>query len=193
MTKARRTARRADAGRPGAPVIVARVARPHGIRGALLLEAETDHAEALFRPGRQLRLVSTPATAGTPAAAGAGALTIASVRPHAGRWLAEMREVADRNAAETLRGARLCVPREELPELPDGGYLLHDLVGMSVCEAGETIGVVRDVYDQPGAPLLALDVSGQERLVPFQADLVEDLDFRLGVVHMTLPAGLLEI
>ena len=104
-----------------------------------------------------------------------------------------MREVADRNAAETLRGARLGVPREELPELPDGGYLLHDLVGMSVCDAGETIGVVRDVYDQPGAPLLALDVSGRERLVPFQADLVEDLDFRLGVVHMTLPAGLLEI
>ena len=174
-------------------MIVARVVRPHGIRGALLLEAETDHAEALFRPGRRLRLVGASAAAGASTPAGAGALTITSVRPHAGRWLAEVREVADRNAADTLRGARLGVPREELPELPDGGYLLHDLVGMSVCEAGETIGVVRDVYDQPGAPLLALDVSGQERLVPFQADLVEDLDFRLGVVHMTLPAGLLEI
>lgn len=183
-TTTRRTATRTDA---GAPVIVARVARAHGIRGALLLEAETDHGEALFRPGRRLHLVDDPA----PRAG--RTLTIASARPHAGRWLAEMREVADRDAAEALRGRRLGVPRDELPDLPDGGYLLHDLVGMSVVAAGELIGVVRDVYDQPAAPLLALDIAGRERLIPFEADLVEELDIRRGVVRMTLPAGLLDI
>ena len=177
-TTTRRTATRTDA---GAPVIVARVARAHGIRGALLLEAETDHGEALFRPGRRLHLV------------GGGTLTIASARPHAGRWLAEMREVADRDAAESLRGRRLGVPRDELPDLPDGGYLLHDLIGMSVVAAGESVGVVRDVYDQPAAPLLALDVAGRERLIPFEADLVDELDIRRGVLRMTLPTGLLDI
>ena len=64
---------------------------------------------------------------------------------------------------------------------------------MSVCEAGATIGVIREVYDQPGAPLLALEVGGRERLIPFQADLVVELDLEAGEVHMTLPAGLLDI
>ena len=193
-----------------APVIVARIARPHGIRGALLLEAETDHAEALFRAGRRLDLLDTGTDArpGTGPGADAGAradvgtpagaprpraLTVETARLHGRRWLVEVREVADRTAAEKLRGARLGVPREELPDLSDGGYLLHDLVGMSVCEADMTIGVIREVYDQPGAPLLALDVGGRERLIPFEADLVVELDFEAGEVHMKLPAGLLDI
>ena len=182
-----------------APVIVARIVRPHGIRGGLLLEAETDHAEALFAAGRRLHLVDSTARAGEPPGARTGvaprprALTLETARVHGGRWLVEVREVADRTAAEGLRGARLGVPRDELPELPDGGYLLHDLIGMSVCEAGAAIGLIRDVYDQPGGPLLALEVGGRERLIPFQADLVVALDFEAGEVHMTLPAGLLDI
>jgi len=184
-----------------APVIVARIARPHGIRGGLLLEAETDHAEALFRAGRRLHLIdartdtggradATGRAGGTPPPP---ALTLQTARLHGGRWLVEVREVADRTVAERLRGARLAVPREELPELPDGGYLLHDLIGMSVCEADMTIGVIREVYDQPGAPLLALDVDGRERLIPFEAELVVELDFEAGEVHMKLPDGLLDI
>lgn len=196
-----------------APVIVARIARPHGIRGGLLLEAETDHAEALLRAGRRLDLIdaASDARAGAAARADAGAdartdagapaggalrpraLTVETAKLHGRRWLVEVREVADRTAAEKLRGARLGVPREELPDLSDGGYLLHDLIGMSVCEADMTIGVVREVYDQPGAPLLALEVDGRERLIPFEADLVVELDFEAGEVHMKLPAGLLDI
>ena len=178
-----------------APVIVARIARPHGIRGGLLLEAETDHAEALFRAGRRLDLIDARADAGAPAggALRPRALTVETARLHGRRWLVEVREVADRTAAEKLRGARLGVPREELPDLSDGGYLLHDLIGMSVCEADMTIGVVREVYDQPGAPLLALEFGGRERLIPFEADLVVELDFEAGEIHMKLPAGLLDI
>ncbi|WP_420633768.1 ribosome maturation factor RimM [Candidatus Palauibacter sp.] len=168
-----------------ATVIVARVVRPHGIRGGLLLEAETDHGEALFRAGRRLGIVD--------GAAGLEAITLDTAQPHSGRWLVAIREVTDRPAAESLRGARLSVRREELPDLSDGGYLLHDLIGMSVCEAGEMIGVIREVYDQPGAPLLALDVAGRERLIPFRAELVVQLDFEAGAIHMALPAGLLEI
>ncbi|WP_420616099.1 ribosome maturation factor RimM [Candidatus Palauibacter sp.] len=188
-----------------APVIVARIARPHGIRGGLLLEAETDHAEALFRAGRRFDLIEAGADTwpaadaradtGAPAdgAPRPRALTLETARPHGRRWLVEVREVADRTAAEKLRGARLGVPREELPDLSDGGYLLHDLIGMSVCEADMTIGVIREVYDQPGAPLLALEVGGRERLIPFEADLVVELDFEAGEIHMKLPAGLLDI
>ncbi|MXW55604.1 MAG: 16S rRNA processing protein RimM [Gemmatimonadales bacterium] len=186
-----------------APVIVARIARPHGIRGGLLLEAETDHAAALFQAGRRLHLIDARAAMGGRTATGGHAdtggapppraLTLETARLHGGRWLVEVREVADRTAAEELRGARLAGPREELPELPDGGYLLHDLIGMSVCEEDTTIGVIREVYDQPGAPLLALDVDGRERLVPFEADLVVELDFEAGEVRMKLPDGLLDI
>lgn len=168
------------------PVIVARVARAHGIRGALLLEAETDHAEALFQPGQRLHVVHARETVPPT-------LTLSSARPHQDRWLVEVQEVADRTGAETCRGAQLAVDRADLPELPEGGYLLHDLIGMLVVDGEQPLGEVTDVYDQPGSPLLAVDVEGRERLVPFQPGLVERVDVAERRVYVTLPEGLLEI
>lgn len=171
------------------PVIVARVARAHGIKGGLLLDVETDHAEALFQPGRRLHVVGGSGTA--PGAI--AALTVVSARDHSGRLLVVAEEVADRNAAESLRGAKVCVPRGELPDLEDGQYLLHDLVGMDVLEGARSLGRVTDVYDFPAGPMLAVDVDGRERLIPLNDDIVDGVDLDAGEVRVTLPAGLLDI
>ncbi len=120
-------------------------------------------------------------------------LTVSAARPHAKRWLVSVREVTDRTAAESLRGASLAMPRDELPDMPEDGYLLSDLIGMSVCDDDKEIGVVREVYDQPAAPLLAVEVAGRERFIPLQAELVVEIDLSAGKIRMKLPAGLLDV
>ncbi len=172
-------------------MVVARIARAHGIHGGLLLDAETDHAEALFQPGRRLHVV-WGARAGEAAHA-VGSLTLTSAQLHGRRWLVATEQLADRTAAEALRGAKLTVPREALPDLAEGGYLLHDLVGMTVLADGEPLGVIQEVYDQPGAPLLEVEVQGRERLIPFKKGVVDEVSLEAGEVHVTLPTGLLDI
>lgn len=56
------------------------------------------------------------------------------------------RGVADRNAAELLRGKDITADREEAPALEEGKYYIVDIVGCSVFyENGETVGVISDV------------------------------------------------
>ena len=174
-----------------APVVVARIARAHGIHGGLLLEAETDHAEALFQPGRRLLIVE--GTRPLENVSELDHLTIGTAQLHGRRWLVTTEQLPDRTAAEKFRGAKLGVSREELPDLGEDGYLLHDLIGMTVVDGGVPVGVIREVYDQPGAPLLEIEVEGRQRLVPFQEGVVEEVHVDSREVHVTLPAGLLDI
>jgi 16S rRNA processing protein RimM len=166
------------------PVIVARVARAHGLHGGLLLDSETDAPEALFQTGRRLRVVGR----GGPAE-----IELVTVQFHSGRWLVTVTGVADRTAAEQLRGAGLTVPRSELPEFPEDGILLYDLIGLKVVEGEREVGAITDVYDMPQGPMLAVEVEGRERLIPYDEAFVELVDLNAGIVVVDLPAGLLDI
>ena len=168
------------------PVIVARIARAHGLGGGLILDAETDHAEALFHTGRRLQIIG-----GRPDVP--PSLTLVSARPHSGRWLVVVEEVGDRGAADLLRGTAVAVSREELPDLDDGDYLLNDLIGLRVLERGETLGEIVDVLDMPAGPMLSVRVDGRDRLIPFDGAMVDSVDIAAGEVHVSLPPGLLDV
>ncbi|MDG2532412.1 ribosome maturation factor RimM [Sphingomonas sp. HITSZ_GF] len=72
-----------------------------------------------------------------------GALTLKSVRGGPNGTIARFAEVADRNAAEALRGTELRVPRAALPPLGEGEYYHVDLLGLAaVSDAGEALGKV---------------------------------------------------
>lgn len=166
------------------PVIVARVARAHGVGGAVLLDLETDHADALFVAGRALDVVGGATTLER--------VSIRAARPYRDRWLVELEGVTDRDRADALRGARLTVPRSELPDLGEG-YLLHDLLGLDVREGERELGPVREVYDLPAGPMLGVEVEGRERLIPFDPGLVEGVDFEARAIRVRLPEGLLDV
>lgn len=169
------------------PVVVARVTRPHGIKGGLLLKSETDHAEELFTPGRVLQLLDPPTGR-------AAELTIVEAAPHGAVWRVLTEEIADRTSAEAFRGVLLAVSGEELPRLADDEYFLHDLVGLRVeDDDGRELGSVREVYEGAADPLLAVTVEGRDRFIPFRREFVVDVDLEAGVLRVTLPAGLLDL
>ncbi|MCA9632080.1 MAG: 16S rRNA processing protein RimM [Myxococcales bacterium] len=62
----------------------------------------------------------------------------------------------DRNAAELLRGAEVCVPRQALPALEPGEYYLVDLLGASVECAGETVGEVIELRTHPSVDAVVI-------------------------------------
>lgn len=172
---------------PDEPVVVAWVRRAHGIAGGLQLELETDHPYELFVPGRELTVIDPPP-------GGPGTLTIAEAAPHGRGWLLRAVELTDRGEAELLRGVRLSVPLDELPALEKDEYFLHDLLGLEVeGPDGEAIGRVEDVYEIPGAPLLAVRVEDRERLIPFRPEIVDEVDLERGAMRVTLPEGLLDV
>jgi len=70
-------------------------------------------------------------------------LTLKSLRPDKGGAIARFAEIADRNAAEALRGTVLSVPRDSLPPLEPGEYYHADLIGLPVVDTdGANVGIV---------------------------------------------------
>src|SRR6476619_905776 len=88
---------------------VARIGKPHGIRGEVTVQVLTDAPGDRFVPGTQF--IVEPASAGP--------LTVRSARWNKDILLLGFAEVADRNRAETLRGAKLFIETEELDEDSD--------------------------------------------------------------------------
>ncbi|WP_198412473.1 ribosome maturation factor RimM [Nocardioides mangrovicus] len=149
---------------------VGRIGRPHGVRGELAVEVRTDEPERRFLPG--VRLVVRGRHPGLPPA-----LTLAAVRRHQDRLLVGFEEVADRTAAEPLRGAMLYAEvGEETPEDPEEFYD-HQLVGLDVVGTdGERLGRLDQVLHHGAQDLLVVATDDGEVLVPFVEALVPTVD-----------------
>lgn len=147
-------------------VVVGRIAKAHGLRGDVVVDVRTDEPERRFTTGAVL---DTPRSR----------LTVRSVQWHGNRLIADFEEVADRNAAEALRGAELSV-RVEVSQRPDDPeeYYDHQLVGLqAVGSDGEYAGEVVEVLHLPTQDVLSmLSPSGEELLVPFLRELVAAVD-----------------
>jgi 16S rRNA processing protein RimM len=119
---------------------VGRVARPHGIRGAVVVDLITDRYERL-EPGAVL------STDG-------GGLVVVASRPFGRRWLVDFEGVVDRGGAERLAGTVLRAVALDDPE----ELWVHDLVGCEVVEEdGTRRGRVESVQANPASDLLVLE------------------------------------
>lgn len=165
-------------------VVVGRIGRPHGIVGEVTVEVRTDEPDARFAPGSRL-LVDPPGRD----------LVVSSARWHSGRLLLRLEGVADRSAAEALRGTLLHVERaaDEVPDEPDD-YYDSTLVGCgAVLADGTAVGEVEDVLHLPAQDLLVVrTAAGAEVLVPFVAAIVPEVDLDARRIVLDPPDGLLD-
>ena len=145
------------------------VARPHGLRGDVVVH---------FVTNRQERTV-----AGARFATDGGELVIGSLRPNGARWVVHFEGVDTLEAAEALRGVVL---RAEPLEDPDALWV-HDLLGSEVVDAadGRLLGRVAAVVENPASDLLELEDGA---LVPLRFVVAHEA----GRLHVDLPAGLLD-
>ncbi|KQR00903.1 ribosome maturation factor RimM [Arthrobacter sp. Leaf141] len=164
---------------------VARIGKPHGIRGEVTVQVLTDVPGDRFAPGTEF--VVEPASAGP--------LTVISARWNKDILLLAFDEVADRNQAETLRGAKLFIETEELDDDDDDeGWYEHELVGLEARVAGRVVGKIAALNTMPVQDLLMVSTpDGTEILVPFVEQIVPEVNVAGGYIVITPPDGLFEV
>jgi 16S rRNA processing protein RimM len=161
------------------------IARPHGIRGELVINPETDFVEERFHPGAELFVnrggVVTP-------------LVVTTARLQQGRPVIGVHGVDDMNAAAALAGAELRIPIEQLAELPDGAFYHHDLIGCQVQTVdGAAVGVVSKVEGTMGRSRLVLETERGEVMIPLVAEICTTIDPASRRIVIAPPEGLLEL
>ncbi|WP_211881262.1 ribosome maturation factor RimM [Pseudarthrobacter albicanus] len=164
---------------------VARIGKPHGIRGEVTVQVLTDAPGDRFVPGT--RFVVEPASAGP--------LTILGARWNKDILLLAFEEIETRNEAETLRGAKLFIETEELDEDDDDeGWYEHELVGLDVRVGGKVVGKVSGLNTLPVQDLLVVtSTDGKEILIPFVEQIVPEVNVAEKFVLVTPPPGLFEV
>jgi 16S rRNA processing protein RimM len=115
---------------------------------------------------------------GSYASFNGGALTLRSLRHGSNGAIARFAEVADRNAAEAMRGTQLTVPRSALPPLAEGEYYHHDLLGLpAVSESGEPLGSVVAIDNYGAGDVLEIErLTGKRFMVPMRPEAVPEWD-----------------
>jgi len=166
------------------PLQVGRIGRAHGIRGEVTVTPSTDDPAARFAVGSVLHTDSETRPV----------LTVAGARQSGQAQVVAFDGIADRNAAELLRGIHLFVDAESLPEPEDDEFYDHQLVGLAVHHRnGDLLGEVIEVMHPPAAPVLVVRrPDDTEELVPFVKVIVPDVDIAAGRLLVDPPDGMFE-
>lgn len=164
-------------------LVVGRIVRPHGIRGAVIVRVESDWPER-FSEGAVLLMERAPGRHERVA--------VASATPHKGDMLVYLTGVVDRDAAEKLKGRLLSIRACDAAPLAEGEYWAHDLVGMRVVEEdGRPLGEIRDVLCRPAQDLLVVrGEGGEEYQVPFVEEFVKRVDAPARVITLRVIDGM---
>jgi 16S rRNA processing protein RimM len=169
-------------------LVVGRVARAHGVTGEVVVDIRTDDPDTRFAPGTTLR--AKPSRGGPERD-----YVVDSAREHSGRLLVRLDGVADRNAAEALKGTVFLVDTADLPPIEDPDeFYDHQLEGLQVVTTtGTTVGSVAEVLHTAAGELLSVRGEDGEVLVPFVSAIVTSVSLADQTIEIDPPEGLLEL
>ncbi|WP_437565045.1 ribosome maturation factor RimM [Sorangium sp. So ce542] len=164
-------------------VPVAEISRPHGVQGELRLRIYNEGSDLLLsRPPIRLRL---------PDGSERDAKIVAA-RPVDKALLVRIAGTDDRDAAEALRGAAVCVPRDAFAPLAEGEFYACDIEGARVLTPeGDLIGHVRSLQSYPTCDVLVVERSGADSLeIPLTESFVGSVDAERQIVQLVTLEGL---
>ena len=168
---------------PGEPrVLMGVVTGAHGVRGLLRVKSFAGEPAAIAAYGP------------LEDEGGSRRFALEVVGAAKGVLIMRLPGVADRDAAEGLKGQRLYLPRAALPEPEEEEYYHADLIGLAVeLAAGGSFGRVRAVHDFGAGDSLEIECAdGRVVMVPFTRAIVPVVDIAQGRVVIEPPPGLLD-
>jgi 16S rRNA processing protein RimM len=191
-------------------VLVARILRARGNKGEVAAEILTDFPERLTR----LPEVFVGQAEGKIDPRRMALKSCWLSQNHRGQAVFHFEGVESISEAEKFRGLDVLLPFEQRVTLPAGQYFVADLIGCSVfetpaalplvssspCSLGEApslLGTVRDVQfpgeEIDGTPLLEVETSRGEILIPLAVDICTRIDTAARRIDVILPDGLLDL
>lgn len=147
-------------------ILVGQVAGGFGVKGEVRVTAYTADPMALLAYGPLLR------------ADGSVGLTLTSARPEKNGVVGRAKEIATKEQADAMRGLKLHVLRDRLPEPDEDEFYLTDLVGLEArAPDGGVLGTVKSVQNFGADDMLEIApaVGGPTWYLPFTRDAVPDL------------------
>lgn len=159
-------------------ILVGEISGAHGIRGDVLVRAYTGAPEAIASYG--------PLTD----AAGQRSFTLRVVRVTSKGIVARIGGIEDRNAAEPLRGTKLYINRDRLPESESAEYYYADLIGLrAVASDGSALGKIVSVQNFGAGDLLELKPGDgtETEFIPFEDRWVPAVDLAAGTIVINRP------
>lgn len=162
-------------------ILLGRITGAHGIRGEVVVHSYAAVPDDIAAYG----VLSDKAGTRT------FKLKVVRVTPKGG-LIARIAGVADRNAAEALKGVELFVARDKLPRAGDGEYYHADLLGLAaVSLEGRPLGEVVAVQNFGAGDLLEVRLAGSTttELVPFTDAFVPTVDIAARRVVVVLPVA----
>jgi 16S rRNA processing protein RimM len=161
-----------------ARILLGRIAGAHGTRGDVVIHAYTVAPEDIDGYGP------------LSDAAGTRSFEIENARTTSKGVVARLKGVANRTAAEALKGVELFVPRDRLPPAGEGEFYHADLIGLSAVDShGNAIGEIVAVANYGAGDLLEirLAASGKTELIPFTEAFVPEIDIAAKRVVVVMP------
>ncbi len=146
---------------------LAAVAGAHGIKGEVRLKLFSETAESLSRHAKLY--------------VGGSERRLLAVRGDNKGAVARFEGIADRTAAEGLRGSLVEIDRAALPPLEDGEYYHADLIGMACVDSeGRSLGTVVAVENFGAGDLLEVERDvGRRSMIPFTPGIADLEDGRI--------------
>ena len=159
-------------------ILVWQVAGGFGVKGEVRITAYTAEPMALLGYRDLLR------------ADGSVGLTLLSARPDKVGVVGRAKEIATKEEADALRGLKLFIPRERLPEPDEDEFYLTDLVGVQARDPdGAVLGVVKSVQNFGASDMLEIApvAGGPTWYLPFTREAVPELHLADGWVLAVRP------
>jgi 16S rRNA processing protein RimM len=163
-------------------VLMGVITGPHGVRGLVRVKSFAAEADGITAYGPLEDERGERRFALQPVGAAKGVLIM------------RLDGVADRDAAEALKGTRLYLPRATLPEPGEEEYYHADLVGLAaMLKDGSALGRVKAVHAYGGGDSLEVErPNGRTVIVPFTTAVVPVVDIAGGRLVVDPPEGLLD-
>jgi 16S rRNA processing protein RimM len=157
-------------------ILLGRITDAHGIRGAVKIKSFTTDPKAI-------------ASYGTLQTGDGRSVDILRMKLANDVFIADLKDIKDRNAAETLKGQDLLIARDKLPAADESEIYLVDLVGQSAVHDGSILGSIVGIQNFGAGDLLEIDTGAKDTLlVP-----AVFLRMRNDVVDLELPGGFLDL
>lgn len=162
-------------------LVVGKLGKPHGVRGEIVMEVYTEFPERLV-PGVTVYVGLNYKP-----------VQISKTRSHSRGMLLSFEGYQSRDEIAELRNMLVQVRTADRPELPEGDYYHHQLLGLYVIdEDGASLGRIMAILDTSANDVYVIQSeSGEEVLIPAIESVVKDIDLKNNLVTVHLLPGLM--
>ncbi len=164
--------------------LVGKVLKPRGLKGEVKAEIITSFPEH-FKKLKTLLIKADSVWQTYP---------LSQAKLASGYVYLTFKDIHSADEAERLRNAELYIEQEQLTNLSEMEYYIHDLVGIEVFDDAERlVGKLIEVESYPSSDVYVVEApDGKCHMIPAIKDVIKQVDIKSGRMTIHVMEGLLE-